>query len=66
MIGNLPTWNFNNLKPSFNDLESATAVEMVYKLYGKNRELIDDYNKFLNDIRNIRIGAMSYEEPEGC
>ncbi len=21
---------------------------------------------FLNDIRNIRIGAMSYEEPEGC
>lgn len=52
MIGNLPPWNFNNLKPSFNDLEAATAVEMVYKLYGKNRELIDDYNKFLQDIRN--------------
>lgn len=52
MIENLPPWNFNNLKPSFNDLESATAVEMVYKLYGKNRELIDDYNKFLQDIRN--------------
>lgn len=52
MIENLPIWNFNNLKPSFNDLESATAVEMVYKLYGKNRELIDDYNKFLRDIKN--------------
>ena len=52
MIQNLPPWNFNNLKPSFNDLESATAVEMVYKLYGKNQELINDYNQFLTDINN--------------
>lgn len=52
MITNLPEWVLPHMKPSFNDLESATAIEMVYKLYGKNQELIDDYNKFLEDIRN--------------
>ena len=51
MIENLPFWNCPNLKPAFNDLESATAIEMVYKLYGKNRELIDDYNKFEENIK---------------
>ena len=50
MIKRLPLWNFNNLQPAFNDLESATAVEMVYKLYNKFQELIDDYNAFVTKI----------------
>lgn len=67
MIQNLPPWNFNNLKPSFNDLESATAVEMVYKLYGKNRELIDDYKKFVQDIQNeIEIFKTSTNQDLEC
>lgn len=52
MIQNLPDWILPNMKPSFNDLESATAIEMVYKLYGKNKELITDYQKFVEDIKN--------------
>lgn len=67
MIENLPVWNFNNLKPSFNDLESATAVEMVYKLYGKNRELIDDYLKFVEDIKNeIKVFQDSTNQDLEC
>ena len=67
MIENLPIWNCPNLKPAFNDLESATAMEMVYKLYGKNRELIDDYNKFLTDIQNeVTAFKESTNQDYGC
>lgn len=52
MIERLPDIILPNMKPSFSDLESATAVELVYKLYGKNQELIDDYIKFVTDIKN--------------
>lgn len=56
MIDRLPDWNVRNLRPAFNDLESATVLEMMYKLYGKNQELIDDYNKFATEI-NTKIEA---------
>ena len=35
-------------------------------LKGSEPDLLRAATLFLNDIRNIRIGAMSYEEPEGC
>ena len=50
MIQNLPDWILPNMKPSCNDLESATAIEMVYKLYGKNQELITDYNDYVKQL----------------
>lgn len=45
MITQLPNWCLTNEQPSFYDTESATAIEMVAKLYGKMQELISDYNK---------------------
>lgn len=45
----LPIWNFTNIIPSFNDLESGTAIEMTAKVYGAMRDLIDEYNKFVEN-----------------
>lgn len=67
MIERLPDWLLPNMKPSFNDLESATAIEMVCKLYGKNQELIDDYIKFVNDIKNeIKSFKESTNQDKEC
>lgn len=45
----LPVWNFTNIIPAFNDLESGTSIEMVAKVYGAMNELIDEYNKFVEN-----------------
>lgn len=49
-IGLLPEWILPNITPAFEDLESATAVEMVNKLYASMREMQADYNKFAKEI----------------
>lgn len=53
MIKNLPNWCITDDQPAFYDTESATAIEMVAKLYAKMQELIEDYsfnNKNLVEI----------------
>lgn len=53
MINQLPNWCLTNENPSFYETESATAIEMVAKLYAKMQELIEDYsfnNKNLMEI----------------
>ena len=55
-MNKLPTWNINNLQPAFNDLESATVLDMTKKLYKTMQDLIDEYNTFVNDI-NVNIEA---------
>lgn len=55
-MNRLPTWNINNLQPAFNDLESATVLDMTSKLYKTMQNLIDEYNTFVNDI-NANIEA---------
>lgn len=46
----LPKWCITDKHPAFYDMESATAIEQTAKLYGAMRELIEDYNKFVDEI----------------
>ena len=50
MINQLPNWCLTNENPSFYETESATAIEMVAKLYGKVKELIDSHNTFTDEM----------------
>jgi len=50
MIKKLPHWVLTDIHPSFYDLESVTAIEMVAKLYGKMEELVSDYNTFVDNV----------------
>lgn len=56
MINKLPLWNVNNLMPAFNDLESASVLDMTGKIYKKINELIEEHNVFITEINN-RIDA---------
>ena len=46
----LPHWGLRDKHPSIYDRESATAIEMVSKLYGKVNEIISNYNSFLERV----------------
>ena len=46
----LPHWCMTGTRPAFYDTESATAIEMVAKLYGSYSELVEDYNKYVDEI----------------
>ena len=48
----LPQIALTNLQPAFYDVESATAVEMVAKLYSYLQNLVNDYNAFVTEINN--------------
>jgi hypothetical protein len=45
----LPHWSIPDIHPAFYDTESATAIEMVAKLYATIQELIEEHNKFIGD-----------------
>lgn len=53
-ITQLPHWCITDLQPAFYDTESATVIEQTGVLYGKVRELVDTYNKFVDAI-NVHI-----------
>ena len=46
----LPPLALTDLQPSFYDVESVSAVEMVAKLYSYLQSLVDDYNSFVTEI----------------
>lgn len=46
----LPIWVLTNPKPSVYDSESSTAIEMVAKLYTTCNEIVEDYNKFVEQV----------------
>lgn len=50
MINQLPNWCLTNENPSFYETESATAIEMVAKLYAKVQELIKEHNTFTDEM----------------
>lgn len=59
-IKGLPNWSIPDLQPTFFDSESATTIEMVAKLYGKIKELIETYNKFETDLTGKINEAYEY------
>lgn len=50
MIDNLPKWHIADSNPAFYEYESATAIEMVAKLYAKVKELIESQNTFTDEM----------------
>ena len=47
---NLPFWHLTNKYPSFQDVDSKTAVEMVAKVYGAMQELITIFNNLSSQL----------------
>ena len=45
----LPKWCITDKFPALYDTESATAIEMVAKIYGAMNEMIEDYNKWVDN-----------------
>ena len=62
MINQLPNWCLTNENPSFYETESATAIEMVAKLYAKVKELIESENQRKIDMINISNKRKKREE----
>ena len=46
----LPAWVLPPTLPSIYESESATALEMVAKVYGATKQMVEDYNKFADEI----------------
>lgn len=46
----LPHWSITDKFPAFYDTESATAIEQTAKIYAKMQELINEVNKFIDEV----------------
>lgn len=53
MVELLNKLRIGNTLPAFNDLESATAIELVSKVYSKMNELIEEHNSFVDNVNKI-------------
>ena len=49
----LPHWSITDKHPAFYDTESATAIEMVAKLYAAMNQLIDEVNPILDNASKL-------------
>lgn len=49
----LPHWCISNKYPSIYDTDSKTVIEQTSRVYGKIQELIEDYNKFVDETNTI-------------
>lgn len=52
----LPKWVIPHKFPAMFDTDSATAIEMTAKLYGAMNSLIEEYNKFIENVETIING----------
>lgn len=50
----LPKWAYSDLLPAFHDVESGTAIQQTAKLYAVIKGMVDDYNKFAEEV-NITV-----------
>lgn len=46
----LPHWRITDRYPAFLDTESATAIEQTAKVYGAMQTMIDEFNKFVDNV----------------
>ena len=51
----LPKWVLTNRYPSIYDSESHTAIEMVAKVYGAMNGMIDEFNKFIDEVNTAIV-----------
>jgi wobble nucleotide-excising tRNase len=50
MLELLPKMYLHGNRPSFYDSDSVTVLELSASMHGKMNELIDDYNKFVDNV----------------
>ena len=59
----LPFWRATKGYPANYDSETATAIEMVAKLYGTMDEMIEEHNKFMSEYETkVTDFATKYNE----
>ena len=49
IIKKLPHWVVTNKYPGFYDTDSGSTIEQTAKVYKKMNELVEDYNKFVDE-----------------
>ena len=49
IIKKLPHWVVTNKYPGFYDTDSGTTIEQTARVYKKMNELVEDYNKFVDE-----------------
>ena len=63
----LPNWCLTGTRPAFYDTESADTIEQTAKLYGVIQELVNDYNKYVDEINKTIsdfIGGITKDQKE--
>lgn len=50
-INPIPNWVYTGSLPAFYDVESGTAIEQTARLHGAVKSLIDDWNKYANELK---------------
>lgn len=61
MVELLPKIYLHGNRPSFYDSDSLTVLELSANLHGKVNELINDYNKFVDNTNKIIADFMNGE-----
>lgn len=50
MLIKLPYWRLTEVHPAIHDYESLTTVQMTARVYGAMQKLIEDYNKWIDEV----------------
>lgn len=59
----LPIWVLTQNRPSIYDSESSTPIQMVAKLYQTMQDLIDEYNKYVDEVnKTLELNGKEYDE----
>ena len=63
-ISLLPKWIIGTAQPTFYEADSVTGIEATAKLHGKVNELIEDYNKFVDETNGIIVEFVNSTEQD--
>lgn len=63
----LPHWKLTDNFPAFYDTESGSAIEQTAKVYGAMRTLIEEYNKFADNLNKaLESFELETKEDQEC
>lgn len=63
----LPHWKLTDNHPAFYDTESGSAIEQTAKVYGAMRTLIEEYNKFADNLNKaLESFELETKEEQDC
>ena len=64
MIPLLPKWHLHGNRPTFYDTDAVTMLELASTLHGSMNTLIDDYNKFVDNVNETISELMKATEQD--